>query len=126
MVRIHHDPPLPRCDPAQAGFVLSAVGDGRPAASGRRVAVEQLLQHVVAVAVQLALADARDAPQLVEVIGGGLRDGPQRGVVEDDVRGDVLLARRRGAPLAQGIEAQLRVGGRVSISAPIAQVLSDS
>ena len=72
-----------------------------------------MLQYVVAIAVELALADAGDAPQFVEVVGRGLRDGPQRGVVEDDVRGDVLLARRGGAPLAQGVEAQLRVGRQV-------------
>src|SRR5690606_32072019 len=60
-----------------------------------------------AVALELAGADAADAGQFVDAGGAPLRDLAQGGVVEDHVRGDVLLARQPRAQGAQRLEQRL-------------------
>src|SRR5690606_41802125 len=50
-------------------------------------------------------ADAVDAVQILQAGGAAAGDGAQGGVVEDDVGGQVVLARDLGAPGLQGLEA---------------------
>ena len=73
----------------------------------------QPLQHGIAVAFQFAAADARDAGQVVQIVGRGFGDRPQGAVVEDHVGRHVLFARGGRAPVAQGVEARQRGGSEV-------------
>ena len=50
-------------------------------------------QHRVAISLELARTDATDALQILQRVWRALRDGGQRGVVEDHIRRQVVFAR---------------------------------
>src|SRR6478735_4856110 len=79
-------------------------------------------ENRVSVAVELGLADAVDAQQSLGGTGFVLGDQLQRGIGEDDVRGNALLGCLAGAPGAQLLE-QLLVVGRRAVAATAALLL---
>src|SRR5262249_10892897 len=98
-------------------FGLIACGRGESAGQ-RRISVSprprqrlsqfsrarESVQDLLAVLRELVLADAADGAQLGERGGRLGRDLTERRVVEDHVRRDALLLRRRGPPRAQPLE----------------------
>lgn len=67
-------------------------------------------QHIGAIGFQLLGADAADALQVFQRARRALRDGGERGVVEDHVGGQVVLAGHFGAPGLERREACLPDG----------------
>src|SRR5690606_20888308 len=63
-------------------------------------------EHVLAIALEFGRADAADGGERRQVRRVAAGDLLQRGIVEDDVGGQVLLARTLAAPGAQALEAR--------------------
>ena len=71
-------------------------------------------QHFRTIRFQFLCAHAADALQVVQRSdGAALGNGCQRGIVEDDVGGQVVFAGHFGAPGLEVDEAHLRVGPQV-------------